>query len=128
VTHQSERDVVIGDALIGIILSVRRLGLSSRRSIPYITPAIAGVPVAVFRTAAQEREVIYEDLGPIFLLSGFPVIPRAGLDFALDQQPGALPNIVADNFGGAVDGDEVVPLSLVMPVALAVLLMIGRSN
>src|SRR5258708_4348318 len=85
-------------------------------------------PAFVLGTAAQQSEVVNENFGPILLLAGFPVIPRAGLDLALDQKLRAFPHIIANDLGGAVESDEVVPLRPVLPVSLAVLLAVGGGE
>src|SRR6266700_6875820 len=84
-----------------------------------------GSPDFVFRTTAQQCEIVNENFGPILLLARFPVIPSAGLDLALDQKLRAFPHIIANDLGGAVECDEVVPLRPVLPVSLAVLLAVG---
>ena len=70
------------------------------------------------RLAAEEGEFVDEDLGPVFLLAGLLVVPGAGLDLAFDEELGALLDVVADDLGGALEGDEVVPLGLVLPSCL----------
>ena len=87
-----------------------------------------GGPAFFFRTTAQQCEVINENFGPILLLARFAVIPCAGLDLALDQKLRAFPHIVANDLGGAVEGDEVVPLCPVLPVSLAILLAVGSGE
>jgi hypothetical protein len=87
-----------------------------------------GSAASVFRTTAQEREVIHEDLGPILLLPGFPVIPRTSLNLSFDQDLRTFPYIVADDLGGAVERDKIVPLRPVLPVSLTVLLAVGGGE
>ena len=43
------------------------------------------------------------------------VIPGTGLDLALDEDLRALLDVVADDFRGALEADEVVPLGLCRP-------------
>ncbi len=63
-----------------------------------------------------------------FFLAGFFVVPGPGLDLAFDVELGAFFDVVADDLGGAVEGDEVVPLGLVGPVALGVFGAVGSGE
>src|SRR6266702_5081192 len=90
--------------------------------------SLVGGPAFVLRTAAKQSEFVNENFGPILLLARFPVIPRAGMDLALDQKLRAFPHIIANDFSGAVESDEVVPLRPVLPVSLAVLLAVGGGE
>ncbi len=56
------------------------------------------------------------------------VVPGAGLDLAFDEELGAFFDVVADDLGGALEADDIVPLGLVGPVALRVLLPVGGGE
>jgi hypothetical protein len=99
----------------------------ARASRSGMTSSVGG-PAFIFRTTAQQGDVVNENFGPILLLARFPVIPGSGLDLALDQKLRALPHIVANDLGGAVESYKVVPLRPVLPVSLAILLAVGGGE
>ncbi len=114
-----EGDVVVGDALVGVV------GLGGGGALRRSWRWRIGVAAAAFAAAAglaEQGEFVDEDLGLVFLLAGLLVVPGAGLDLAFDEELCALLDVVADDLGGALEGDEVVPLGLVGPVALLILL------
>ena len=85
-TDKSERNVAIGDALLRVFLAIRRLRMTkAQASRSGMTSPIRG-PAFVFRTIAQQCQVVNDNFSPILLLARFPVIPRAGLDLARDQE------------------------------------------
>jgi len=55
---------------------------------------------------------------------GLLVLPAIGGDLALDVELGALLHVVAHDLGGAVEGLQVVPFGVILPVALRILLAV----
>src|SRR6185312_10542961 len=81
-----------------------------------------------FAGLAEQGELVDQNLRAVLLLAGFLIVPGARLNLALDVELGALLYIVADDLGGAVEGDEVVPFGLVLPVALLIFLPVSRGE
>src|ERR1700729_212961 len=111
-----EWDVFVRYALVGIVVRRRRLGASGRASCALIASA-AFAPAAT----AQQRELVHQDFGAVFLRAGFLVVPASRLDLAFHKNLRALLYVIAHDLRGPLEGDQVVPLRLVAPVALRVL-------
>ncbi len=90
--------------------------------------AAAGGLAAAAARLAEQRQLVDEDLGAVLLLAGLLVVPGAGLDLAFDEDLRAFLDVVAHDLGGALEGDEVVPLGLVGPVAVLALLAVGGGE
>jgi len=120
-----EGDVVVGDAYVGVVgLAVAGRGaLVVGGGAGFGVAATAGGAFAA-GLAAEQGEFVDEDLGLVFLFAAGLVVPGAGLDLAFDEELGALLDVVANDLGGALEADQVVPLGLVGPVALGVLLAV----
>src|ERR1700722_12917068 len=121
-----ERDVVVSDAY------VRVLGLAGWGALVVAGGVGFGVTAAgctfASRFSAKEGKLVDEDLGLVLLLAAGLVVPRAGLDLAFDQDLRSLFDVVADDLGGALEADDIVPLGLVCPVALGIFLPIGGGQ
>jgi hypothetical protein len=83
------------------------------------------VNIVVALTASQQGQLIDQDFGAILFFSIGSVVPRAGPDLAFYEGSRSLLHIVEDNLGGPVEGDEAMPFGLILPIALAILLMVG---
>ena len=120
----SEGDVVVGNSLIGVML------VAGGRSCLPITARVASRVASVIAMAgsaevaatAEQTQLVNQNLGAILLLARFFVIPGTGLDLAFDEELSPFLHVVANDLCRAVECDEVVPFSLVSPVAVAVLL------
>src|SRR5258708_14286476 len=75
---------------------------------------------AAFTSSAEQDQIVYPDLGHVFLLAAGLIVPGVGLQAPFDIDLTALLQILACNFGGARPGGNVVPLSSVLPVAFFV--------
>ena len=121
-----EGNVVVGDADVGV---VRWIGGSA-----LIVAGAAGFRVATGRSAftagfaSEQGEFVAEDLGLVFLFAAGLVVPGAGLNLAFDQELSAFFNVVANDFGSALEADDVVPLGLVGPVSLSIFLPVGGGE
>jgi hypothetical protein len=82
---------------------------------------------AVF-AAGEQRNVEDNYLGLVALLSRLLVVPTAGLELALDVKLGAFLDVIANDFGVALEGDQVVPLGAILPVALLILKAVAGSQ
>src|SRR5580704_593093 len=101
-----EGDVVVCDAGVGVVgLSGWGAGVAGGVGLG----VAAAAAFAATGAATEEGEFVDEDLGAVLFLAGFLVVPGAGLDLAFDEELGTLFDVVANDLGGAVEGDEVVP-------------------
>ena len=71
---------------------------------------VGGVPAATaaafaIATAADEDEVVDDDLGAVDLLAAVLIVPGAGGEAAFDVELVALLDVVADDLGGAAISD-----------------------
>src|SRR5580704_311156 len=91
-SYKLEGDVVVGDALVGVV------GLTGWRTLVEAGRAGLGVAAAAaFGCAAEEGQFVDEDLSLVLLLAGLLVVPGAGLDLAFDEELGALLDVVSDD-------------------------------
>src|SRR6185437_5783823 len=79
---------------------------------------------ASFAAAAQQDQIIHDDLSHVFLLPGLLVVPGVRAQAAFDVHLRALLEILAGNFRGARPGGDVVPLGAVLPLTFLVLVTI----
>jgi len=75
---------------------------------------------AAIRRGRQEADLRYDDLRAIPALAGLPVVPGARPQRALDIQPRALTDIIAQDLGRPLETDQVVPLGVFLPIAVDV--------
>src|SRR5258707_1975831 len=121
-----EGDVVVGDAYVGVV------GLAGGGAL--VVACAARLGVAASRSAfaagfaAEKGEFVAEDLGLVLLFAAGLVVPGASLDLAFDEELRAFFDVVADDLGGALEANDIVPLGLVGPVALGVLLPVGGGE
>jgi hypothetical protein len=121
-----ERDVVVGNAYVGIVGGVGRGALIVAGAGGFGVAAGGGSFAARF--AAKQGEFVAENLGFVFLFTAGLVVPGAGLDLAFDEELRSFFNVVADHLGGALETDYIVPFGFVRPVALSVLLPVGSGE
>src|SRR5580704_878874 len=82
------------------------------------SPRTAGIVTTTFAAAAEQHQIVGHDFGHIFLLPRRLVVPRAGLQAALDVHLTALFQILTGNFGQPLPEHHVVPLGAVLPLAV----------
>src|SRR5580704_16990981 len=102
-SYKLEGDVVVGDALVGVV------GLTGWRTLVEAGRAGLGVAAAAAFAAAtgcaaEEGQFVDEDLSLVLLLAGLLVVPGAGLDLAFDEELGALLDVVSDDLRGTAEG------------------------
>src|SRR5580704_5408759 len=120
-----EGDVVVGDADVGVVgLAAAGWGALVVAGGVGLGVAAAGGPFAT-GLAAEQGELVDQDLSLVFLFAAGLVVPGAGLDLAFDEELRALLDVVADDLGGALKADQIVPFGLIGPVALGVFLAVG---
>src|SRR5208337_5399842 len=88
----------------------------------------AGVFSAGFPASAEQNQIIHQDLGPVFLLAAFLVVPGTGAQAAFDVDLAAFFQVLAHNFRGALKCDQIVPLGVVLPLAVLVLVTLVGSH
>jgi len=115
-----ERYVVVGNAYVGVVWLTGGLALVVAGGVGFRVAAGRGSFAAGF--AAEQREFVAEDLGLVLLFAAGLVVPGAGLDLTLNEELRTFFDVVADDLGGALEADDIVPLGLVGPIALGVLL------
>ena len=121
-----ERYVVIGDAYVGVVGLTGWRTLIVAGGVGFGVAAGGGSFAAGF--AAEQGEFVAEDLGLVLLFAAGLVVPGASLNLAFDEELRAFFDVVADDLGGALEADDIVPLGLVGPVALSVLLPVGGGE
>jgi hypothetical protein len=121
-----EGNVIVSDAYVGVV------GLAGWGALVVAGGVGFGVAAAgctfASRFSAEEGELVDEDLGLVLFLAAGLVVPGAGLDLAFDEDLRALFDVVADDLGGALEADDIVPLGLVCPVALGIFLPVGSGQ
>ena len=70
---------------------------------------------------AEHLEVLTHDLGPIPLLAGLPVLPRTGLEAALDEDLTATRQVLLGDLRLAPEAHDAVPLGLLLAIAVGAL-------
>src|SRR5262249_19865016 len=68
------------------------------------------------------------DLSLVLLLAALFVIPGRSAQRTFDVDGAAFLEVFARDFGGAAEGNQVVPLGLVLPVAIFVFGALGRCQ
>src|SRR5713101_1874986 len=118
-----ERNVFVADGRRGR----RRLGLGralveiiSRRCSAARASGILSTAGA-FAASAEQNQIVGHDFRHVLLLVCLFIIPRPGLQAALDVDLAALFQIFARDFRQALPQDHVVPLGAVLPLAVLVL-------
>src|ERR1022692_3152310 len=71
--------------------------------------------------SAEQHQIVDDDLGLIFLLTGFLVVPGIAMQAAFDVNLATLLQVLGGDFGGTLEGHQVVPLGAILPVAVFVL-------
>ena len=90
----------------------RREALPADVVLHIIAPAI--------RWRRQKADLRYDDLRAITALAGLPVVPGARPQRAFDIQTRPLANVVAQDLGRSLKADQVMPLSVLLPVTVDV--------
>src|SRR3981081_2096248 len=121
-----ERDVVVGDAYVGVVGGVGGSALVVAGAARLGVAAGGGAFAAGL--AAEQGELVAQNFSLVLLFAAGLVVPGTGLDLPLDEELRTLLDVVADDLGGALEADDVVPLGLVGPVALGVLLPVGSGE
>jgi hypothetical protein len=121
-----EGDVVVSDAYVRVVGLAGGGALVVAGSVGFRVATAGGAFASRF--AAEEGELVAEDLGLVLLLAACLVVPGAGLDLAFNEDLRALFDVVADDLGGALKADDIVPLGLVCPVALGIFLPVGGGQ
>jgi hypothetical protein len=121
-----EGDVVVGDAHVGVVGLAGGCALVVAGGVGLGVAASGGAFAAGF--TAEQGEFVTKDLGLVLLFTAGLIVPGAGLDLSFDKKLGAFFDVVADDLGGALEADDIVPLGLVGPVALSVLLPVGGGE
>ena len=112
-----EGDVVVGDAGVGVVglggggsCAVWRWRIWSSRRL--LRPS----------SARQKGQVVDQDFGFVFF---WPEVlsSQEGFEASFDVEFIALLDVVADDLGGALEGDEIVPFGLIGELAILRLLM-----
>src|SRR5258708_22874869 len=70
---------------------------------------------AAFTSSAEQDQIVYPDLGHVFLLAAGLIVPGVGLQAPFDIDLTPLLQILSCNFGGARPGGNVLPLTSVRP-------------
>ncbi len=114
---QLERDIVVGD-FGGLRIILRRTALIERSSVGF---AVAAAAAAVaFTASGEQRQIVHDDFGFIFLLAGGLVVPGLGAKAAFDIEFRALLHVVANNLGNFPKSNQVVPFGAILPGAIFV--------
>src|ERR1035438_1965755 len=70
--------------------------------------------------SSQQHQVVDDDLGLVFLLAGFLVVPGIAMQAAFDVNLATLLQVLGGDFGGTLEGHQVVPLGAILPVPVFV--------
>src|ERR1019366_2587387 len=117
--------------------TARRRVLRFGRALVEVVPArgcrgsarAASVLATAFAASAEQDDVIADDVGHVFFLTGLLVVPGVGSDAAFDINLAALLQILSGDLRQSLPKHDVVPFSAVLPVAVFVLVaLIGRQG
>src|SRR5262249_39047088 len=84
------------------------------------TTAATTTAATAVTSAAEELDVVGDDLGDVALLT-FLVVVAAGLDAALDEDLPPLRQLLRADFGGLAPHDDAVPLGALLALTVLVL-------
>src|SRR4051812_42626029 len=119
---QLEGDVFVCDLGCGFVRALVHAAAAGRST--FGASAAGGLVVfaaaGLAASATEQYQVVDDDLGLVLLLAGLFVVPGVGAERALDVDGAPFLEVFAGDLGGALEGDQVVPLGAVLPLAFFV--------
>ena len=115
-----ERFIALRDLVRHLLLRDLRLLAELDRREALAADVVLYVVTAAIGWRRQKADLRYDDLRAIPALTGLPVVPGARPQAALDIEPRSLANIIAQDLGGSLEADQVVPLGVFLPIAVDV--------
>src|ERR1022692_3628329 len=113
----SKRNIFVRDLRAGWRLRMFRLGGALVHAAGL---ALASAAFATGIASSEQHQIVDDDLGLVFLLASLLVIPGIAMQTAFDVNLATLLQVLGGDFGGTLEGHQVVPLGAILPVPVFV--------